>query len=199
MLTTSGFRFDAAAHVYTLDGAIIPSVTQMLAQTGHVSEAFYTEDSAFRGQEVHRLCTDLDLGAIEDVAACDAPRYKGWVLAYVAFLARVRPEWEQIEVARVHPTQRWGGRPDRVGKVWGVEAIVEIKSGGPEKWHGLQTTLHDLLMPDLPAGVRKRYGLYLKRTGRFQLIPHDGTVPSCSQGRHDYDTAREIIATCTRA
>lgn len=198
MNPAGAFHFDADAHVYTLGGEIIPSVTQMLARAGYVSEAFYTDDSAFRGQEVHRLCTDLDLGAIEAPADLDSS-YKGWVLAYVAFLARVRPEWEQIEVARVHPTERWGGRPDRVGRIWGVEAIVEIKSGGPEKWHGLQTALHDLLMPDLPPGVRTRYGLYLKKTGKFQLIPHDGTVPSCSQGRHDYDKAREILTTCTMA
>ena len=189
---TPVFRFNADTHEYFLNGSRIKSVTQLLSEAGLVSEAFYDAKSAERGHHVHRLCTEFDLGAIEDVARCDSP-YKGWLLAYAAFLMAIRPEWTVIEEARASVTYRFGGRPDRVGRLWGVEAIVDQKSGAKEPWHGVQTALHDILLDDLPVGVRKRYGLYLTRTGKFRLIPHDGSNPGCSQGRLDYDQAFEIL------
>lgn len=192
------FRFDAAEHLYSLDGALIPSITQMLERTGHISEAYYTAESAERGHEVHQLCAAWDLGAIEDLAGFQSVRYKGWLLAYVAFGKTVPHIWTSIEEAYANVELRFGGRPDRVGKVWGVEAIVDLKSGGPEEWHGLQTALQDILIGGLPVGVRKRYGLYLQKNGRFRFIPHDGSNPSCSQGRGDYDEAYRIIRECTR-
>lgn len=195
------FHFDAEDHVYTLGGVIIPSVTQMLERAGHISEAFYTAESAERGSQVHRLCTDYDLGAIEDLVAFESLRYKGWLLAYAAFTRTVPHEWTSVEVALCSVRYRFGGRPDRAGKLWGVEGIVELKSGPPEAWHGVQTALHDILLSEtegLPIGVRQRWGLYLKKTGRFKLIPHDGKEPSCSEGRRDYDKAYEVIRGCTR-
>ena len=189
------FRFDADDHVYTLDNVIIPSVTQMLERHGLVSEAFYTEDSAERGYQVHRLCAEYDLGGIEDLSRCDSV-YKTWLLAYVTFIQTVAPTWASVEEAFASIVYRFGGRPDRVGKVWGVESIVELKSGAMEPWHGVQTALHDILIGDLPVGVRKRYGLYLMRNGTFRLVPHDGSEPRCSQGRRDYDKAYEVIRQC---
>ena len=73
-----------------------------------------------------------------------------------------------------------------------------LKSGQSEKSHGVQSAMYDLIVGGLPAGVRKRYSLYLKRTGKFRLIPHDGSDPSCSQGRQDYDQAYDILARFSR-
>lgn len=186
------FRFDATEHVYTLDGEIIPSVTQLLGRAGLVSEAFYTEASAERGHQIHQLCAQYDLGAVEDLPRC-VSAYKPWLLAYVKFLRTVRPAWVSIEEACANTQYRFGGRPDRLGTVWGAEAIVELKSGVMERWHGVQTALHDILVGGLPVRVRNRYGLYLMRTGKFKFRPHDGSDPRCSQGRQDYDQAYEIL------
>ena len=186
------FRYNKETHEYVLNGEVVPSVTQLLERAGLTSEAFYDAKSAERGHKVHELCTARDLWAIEDLRRCDSP-YKGWLLAYEAFLMAVRPEWSAIEEAAVSIVYRVGGRPDRVGRLWGVEAIVDIKSGQPERHHGIQTALYDVVVGELPAGVRKRYSLYLKRTGKFRLIPHDGSDPGCSQGRQDYDQAFDIL------
>ena len=181
------FRFNAEAHEYFLNGSRIKSVTQLLSEAGLISDAWYDDKSAERGHQVHELCTARDLGAIEDLRRCDSP-VKGWLLAYEAFLATVRPEWTAIEEAAVSLVYRVGGRPDRVGKLWGVEAIVDIKSGACEPWHAYQGALYDIVLGDLPVGVRRRYGLYLARTGKFRLIEF--------KDRSDYDRAFEVIHRC---
>lgn len=186
------FAFDAGSHSYWLNGTRIKGVTDLLTEAGFISEAWYTDADAERGRQVHTLCTDRDLGAIEDLRHCDSP-HKGYLLAYEAFLARVQPEWTAIEEPAVSLTYRVAGTPDRVGRLWNLEGIVDIKSGQSERSHGPQTALYDIVLGGLPAGVRKRYSLYLRRTGTFRLIPHDGSDPSCSKGRADYDEAMDII------
>lgn len=190
------FYFDAESHTYTLDGSAIPSVTQMLGQAGYISEAWYTGESAERGRQVHRLCADYDWGVFGDLRQCDS-EYKNWLLAYVRFKQREQPVWASIEDAFANTHYRFGGRPDRVGKVYGCEAIVELKSGAMERWHGIQTALHDILIGGLPVRVRMRYGLYLRKNGKFRFVQHDGLEPKCSRGPEDYDLAYEVIQRCT--
>ena len=190
-IETPVFRFDAEAHIYTLDGVLISSVTQLLTRAGHIDARWYTESSRERGHRVHQLCADYDLGVL-DVKQCNT-EYRNQLLAYVAFERTVRPAWISIEEARGNAMYRFGGRPDRVGIVYGCEAIVELKNGAMEPWHGYQTALYDILLGGLPDGVRKRYGLYLKSTGKFRLVPHDGSELRCSRGRGDYDVAFNVI------
>lgn len=197
------FRFDKHQHAYTLDGALIPHITGMLEQTGYVDDTYFTEDCADRGHHVHLLTAQYDLGAIEDPTTI-THRVKGWVLAYVKAMQDITHEWVGIEEAHAHPKLRFGGRPDRDGYIWRSHAILEIKSGPPAPWHGVQTALHDILLcgsPEraaMPVGVRFRFGLYLQKNGKYRFIPHDGTEPRASKGKRDYDTAYEIIRECCR-
>jgi hypothetical protein len=191
-MTVAAFSFQASDHTYRLNGTIVPSITQLLTAAGLIREANYDAKSAERGSLVHRLCTELDLGAIEDVKRLDSP-VKGWIQGYALFTQTVRPAWTVIEEAKASPKYRFGGRVDRLGAVYSMESIVELKSGACERWHGVQTALQDILWDDLRPGIRQRWGLYLKRTGKFRLIPHDGSDPSCSQGRADYDQAYDLL------
>jgi len=183
------FRFDRETHIYTLDGEEIPHATGMLAQCGYISEAYYTEEGAERGHIIHALTADYDLGAIRDVNAV-VSRYKGWLQAHVKAMSILRPTWDTIEEAVCSIKYRYGCRPDRTGRYTGAQVVVDIKSGPPERWHGIQTALHDLALGGLPPMTRLRYGLYLKESGRFKFIPHDD--------KRDYDRAREVIAECCK-
>jgi len=188
------FAFDAERHTYTdADGRVLPSITQMLETAGYIDDRWFTEESSERGTAVHDLCEDYDRG-LGDVATC-ASRYRPWLLAYAAAMDLLRPQWDEIEAPAVHPTWRFGGRPDRVGRIFGACAILDIKTLDKgwrlDKATPLQTALQAVLVSGhhpLPAPAWKRYALYLRPNGKFRPYEHTN--------RSDLDRAYEIIRQC---
>ena len=182
------FRFDAATHRY-LDlatGAELPHITGLLNVSGWVDDAFFTEESCARGQAVHKLTADYDLGAL-DVASC-VSRYRGWLLGHVTVAGIVRPEWLHVETPAVHPRYRFGGRPDRVGVIYGCRGVFEVKSGVPTRGHQIQTALQAILVADeleLPAHAVERFAEYLNDQGKYKIERH--------VERRDFDEALRIL------
>lgn len=185
------FRFDAGRHAYVaLDaGEELPHITGMLQATGWIDDRWYTEESSARGTAVHALTAAFDLGALDPVACTSG--YKGYLLGHVKAMSIVRPEWRHVEEPLVHPFHRFGGRPDRVGTIYGALGVLEGKSGDPEKSHQVQTALQAILIaPELglaPAAL-VRYALYWKPNGRFKLEEH--------VRRQDFDEAWRVIKRC---
>jgi len=191
MVAPVPFRFDADEHEYVniATGQVIPHITGMLAKTGWIDDRWYTEESSERGQAVHRLTADYDLGAL-DLASC-VSRHRGYLLGHVACMKALRPTIEAVEEPIVHPTLGFGGRPDRRLVVHGVRTILEIKSGGPEKSHQVQTALQAILSEaetGIPGEMLQRLALYLQPSGRYKLIEH--------AERRDYLEARRVIRMC---
>jgi hypothetical protein len=186
------FRFDAIDHIYTaLDtGEELPHITGMLERTGWISSEWFTEEGSDRGTCVHELTKHYDLGSL-DVPTCVSP-FRGYLLAHVAAMGMVRPTWDSIEVPYVHPTLRYGGRPDRVGLVYRCRTVGEVKSGAPQKSDAIQLALQAILVAGarggLPATHYERLGFYLRASGRFKVE----RFPD----RRDFDEAHRIIKTC---
>ncbi len=187
-LTPYPFRFDAANHEYIdLDtGRVLPHITGMLEAAGWVDDTWFTEESSQRGQMVHRITADYDLGALH-VESCDSG-YRGYLLGHIKACGILRPAIESVEEPLVHPTERWGGRPDRVVRLAGVLGVLEIKSGQPAKSNQIQTALQAVLVAaagaDIPAELFGRWCLYLTARGQFKLEQH--------KERRDFDEARRI-------
>lgn len=191
MSSCAPFRFDADRHDY-IDletGELRPHITGMLEATDWIDPRWYTEDSRIRGQAVHRLTADFDLGAL-DVDSCTS-RYRGYLLAHVELMAKMRPEILAVEEPRLHPYWRYGGRPDRVWRYAGALTIPEIKSGDYTKAHPIQTALQAILLElehGLPAQLFVRMGVYLKANGRAKVLQFDD--------RADFTKARKVIQQC---
>lgn len=192
------FRFDAGRHEY-LDittGEVLPHITGMLKQAGLVDDRWFTEASRERGSGVHRLTADYDLGGIEheDLPKVDSP-YKAWLLAHVKWTQMVRPSWQIVEMPYVHPTFRYGGRPDRGGTLYHSLSLVEIKSGAREDIpHGVQLALQAMLVADefhLTPETIRRYALYLQGNGRF-------VFEEFTNRTRDFGIARDVIRQCCR-
>ena len=185
------FRFDSETHTY-IDletGSELCHITGMLARTGWIDDVWFTEESSERGRCVHTLTADYDLGAL-DVATCRT-KYRGWLLAHVATMKRIRHTWDRIEEPAVHPVYRFGGRPDRVGYALGLKTVFEVKSGVFQKSHQIQTALQAILdaaAGGLPAEHYQRLAEYLKPTGRGQI--------QLFKDRCDFDEAYRIIKVC---
>lgn len=188
------FQFDPERHEYLDEhtGEVFPSITQMLKKTGHVDDSHYKEVHRQRGSAVHQLCADFDLGAL-DLRACTSI-YKPYVAAYAEFVRLVKPVFLAIEEPSVHPVYRFGGRPDRVCVIRGLKTVLEIKSGGREKHHRLQTALQAILETanhPLPAREWQRLCVYLTPGGRAKCDPPH-------EDPRDFDKAYEIIQQCCR-
>lgn len=189
----TAFRFDALDHTYTdlATGEEIPHITGMLQATGWIDDTWFTEESCERGQCVHRLTASFDLGAL-NVATCTSA-YKPYLLAHVKLMGIVQPKWVSIEEPTVHPTLRFGGRPDRVGVMYRLKAVGEVKSGGPERSHQIQTALQAILEAPalgIPAHAVARFAFYYKPNGKFKVDQH--------HDRRDFDEAHRIIQKCCR-
>lgn len=190
------FRFDAVKHEYTdLAGVELPHITGMLEATGWIDSTWYTEESSVRGQAVHGLTADYDLGAL--TADGCVSKYRPWLLAYIKAMEILRPTWDAIEAPAVHPDYRYGGRPDRVGKMHGIYTVLEIKTNNKgwnlEKAHPIQLALQAILLSasrPLPAELWNRVAIYLRPDGKFKVEQF--------HKRADFDKAYDIIARCCR-
>ena len=173
---TSNLGFDAQTHSYFIDGAPVPSVTQLLKAAGKINGQHYTQGSRDRGTDVHRLTQRHDAGELVFPPS-------NYLRSYRLACDVMSATWELIERPLASPTLGFAGTIDRVGLVFGARAIVEIKTGACEDWHRLQTALYALLF-DEPA--IDRYALYLKPTGtQAKLVQHDDSA--------DLDEALEIV------
>lgn len=178
MLASDPFRFDPLEHEY-IDigtGRVLTHITEMLERAGETDDTWFTEESSLRGQAVHRLTADYDLGAL-DVESCKSG-FRGYLLGHVKAMSILRPEIVSVEEPLVHPPpQKWGGRPDRVIRLDGVYGVLEIKTGDPQKGHAIQTALQAILVAaatdlSIPADYLARWCLYLKPKGKFKLEEH---------------------------
>lgn len=186
ILKPIAFRFDNVDHAYFIGAKQVPNTSLMLQRAGHVDPTYYTDAVRERGRAVHQLTAEYDLGAL-DVSTL-VSKYRGWVLAHVAAMQRLRPTWDTIEEPEVHPVYQFGTRPDRVGKIYRVRSIVDEKSGGKEKWHGLQTALQAIGVAwryNLKPESMPRFALYIEASGRFELEPHTRKT--------DFDEAYRMI------
>jgi len=188
------FRFDAREHEYMelATGVVLPHITGMLERAGWIDDTWFTEESSSRGQAVHKLTADYDLGAIEDVTDCDSV-FKGYLLAHVKAMSILRPTILAVEQPLVHPVYRYGGRPDRDVVIDGVRGVLEIKSGQKEKSHPIQTALQAILVSvecGIPAPGLSRRCAYYTPNGRFKIEEH--------KVKADFTEALKIIKECAR-
>lgn len=120
--------FDAASHTYHANGQPVPGVTSILAPLtnyGAVPAAVLDAAADF-GKAVHMACEYHDNRLLDEETLDSAlvPYLSGWR----KFCADYAVEWEWIERPVYHSTLRYAGTPDRIGKVHGVRAVVDIKT-----------------------------------------------------------------------
>ena len=75
------------------------------------------------------------------------------------------PTWTSIEQPYYNPELDLAGTPDRIGTMAGRDVVLDLKSGPPASWHGIQLAAYDLLVP--LSHRRRRIGLYLNASGEI--------------------------------
>ena len=166
--------FDPVGHEYRLNGAIVPSVTQLLRPLiedalGRIPPAILERKTAI-GRAVHLATELIDAGSLDESSV--DPSCLGYLDAYREFLSDESPVWAMSETPLAHPTWRYAGTLDRFGELRGNDCTVDIKT--VLELHpsiGVQTAAYDLLRQhahgtDKPAA---RFALQLKPGGTYSL------------------------------
>lgn len=176
MSQIKGLAFDEATHTYTYNGAVVPSVTQILAPMSNldaVPSITLAAASAF-GVASHLACELDDLGELDETTL--DPELVPILEAWRKFSQDHNVVWSGIEERVYHPTLRYAGTLDRYGLVDGEDAVVDIKTTAElYPAMGLQLAAYSQakMVPSarLVPSVR-RYVVQLKRSGDYVLQPY---------------------------
>jgi hypothetical protein len=180
-------EFDPVDHVYTLDGLVLQSVTQILKVSGLIDFSHIPERILLaaleRGRKVHQAIhylneNDLDLAQFNS----DFPKYAGYVESWRALLSSGRLKTVLCEHRVASRRHRYAGTIDWVGEFDGKGAILDFATGDPEDAAKfLQTAGYDAaarewanepgedVLKDFYQRHRivERYGVRLKKDGKL--------------------------------
>lgn len=161
-------HLDEATHVYTVGDRVgVPSVTTILADVGLIDTTWFTEQALIRGTYVHEATALDDVGDLDDATVDD--QLAGYVEAWRAFRRETDMEILSIEQRVASPAFTYAGTLDRRIVFHGFEWVIDIKTGGPLRWHALQVAAYAgaLRRPSL-----KRATVHLRDNGRYSFAMH---------------------------
>jgi len=119
----SKIEFIESSHTYLLDGVIIPSVSQIIADDTYLSiPPHILENAAKRGTAVHLASEMIDLGKKPKLDSSFAE----WVVQYCLFQMKHDITFDEIETV-VH-TNEFAGTLDRLFYAHDHVLIVDVKT-----------------------------------------------------------------------
>ena len=135
-------HFDEDAHLYTIDGAEVISVTQALVESSLIDTTWFTEWARHRGSTVHKAL-EYKVQGILDEESID-PKIQGYLDAYHRFVDEAGFECLEVERSVWSPTHRFAGTLDQFGTLKGdYTAIVDTKTGALQWQTATQLTGYD--------------------------------------------------------
>lgn len=168
--------FDDATHTYSIDGVVVPSVTEITrflhidtvsAYADKGGGRWQRDRAADRGTRVHAYCADYDYGVLPDAIAPDCAKY---VQAYIDFLRDYRiKEWAAVEVPLGY--DGYAGTLDRLGYIDGTLTLVDLKTGAHINKAALAAQLSGYLPLCFHNGLglpRRLLGVQLLSTGKYR-------------------------------
>ena len=164
--------FQSDGHVYLHGDQPIPSVTQIISEMGLMSDFAVDPWYLERGSAVHLACEYLDKNCLDWDSLDDEIRPR--VEAYQKFKKDYSFEPRMIEQPVHSHVLNVACTPDRMGIVDNYLSVIEIKSGGRQKWHRLQLSIQDIcireeLEESEILSQLHRYSLELKSDGTYKL------------------------------
>ena len=149
-------------HIYRYEGKIIPGVTEILSILGDYS--FVKDEARQFGTVVHDT---LHLYDIDDLGSYN-PYMEPYIKAWEDFKRdhRVRIIHSNLKMySRIH---RFAGEADKVAMVGDSWAVIDIKTGKPASYVGLQLAAYTELTGvkfGIPYRQIKRVSVYLDGAG----------------------------------
>lgn len=126
-------QFDAKRHVYTLDGMLVTGVTSVIDSFLPFENipAEVLESARIRGTLVHQATERFDKGKLTEgnIADLQAAKLDGYLTGWRQFLEETGAEVVEVEQRVYHTKHRYCGTLDRIMRIDGKLAVIDIKSG----------------------------------------------------------------------
>ncbi len=158
-------QFDPKTHTYRVGGKVYPGVTDIIKAAGLIDSTWFNREATDRGTLVHSATALYDQGRLNMNGVRDdvLPYLDGWI----KFREESKCKILEIETRLYSETLGYAGTIDRIIKLHGRWAILDLKACAPQAWHGMQLAAYRSLVPG--AGY-KTFILHLRNTGTFKLV-----------------------------
>ncbi len=164
-------EFNEEDHSYRQDNNIYPSVTQILKRVGIIDTTWYSEETAQRGTDIHKIIAEIEITHDPLTILDIEEEYIGYITAYSKFVVDNKPVIIEMEKPRININLGYAGKPDIIARLNNKKCIIDIKTGSQEKWHGIQLSAYKLLLASDDV-IQSLYGLYLQKNGNYRLIEY---------------------------
>ena len=158
MIVTQGSQlaFDAATHIYKLNGVRIPGVTEVMKFAGLVDDRWFTEESSWRGTAIHLACElddqdDLDPASVDEPVRLKLEGYRKFKKT-MAFIPKTIEEMVCGKIGGMLVA----GRPDRTGFLGLLPIVMDLKSGAVPPQTAIQLAAYSEL-----TGIDQRVAVRL--------------------------------------
>ena len=169
--------FDAAKHEYRVNGAVLPSVTQVLRDFYDFSMVApdVLEYARQRGVAVHKA-VQLDIDNDLDEASV-APEISGYLEAWRNFRSQCglrQADFGEVERPMYHPTYKYAGTPDMTVCLYKRWTVLDVKATADlHPAVALQLAgYRELVNANTPKGqhkIEQRCALRLMDNGTYRL------------------------------
>ena len=168
-------QFDEAKHLYTINGKIIPSVTQIISAVGLYEFDFVSKRTlaiaAERGRIVHTYIEWFEQGILDDNSI--DPELAGYFRAYLSAKAsgELPEQPDLIEYRSYSEKYQYAGTIDQVftAENW----IHDHKTGLPSPSHGLQLSAYWLMLhPDFREKPEHLTCGYYRPDGSYKIVDY---------------------------
>lgn len=163
--------FDQERHEYRWNGAVVPSVTQVLAPLydfGGIPRDVLARKASI-GTATHLACELIDQGQELDPESID-PAVAPYVDAYRRFLDESKPTVIACEQRVFHPMLRYAGTLDRVYEIDGRRLLVDLKTTAEiHAAVGVQLAGYLGTWQELKPSM-ERAALQLRNDGTYRLV-----------------------------
>jgi hypothetical protein len=159
--------FNEERHVYTeiSSGLAVPSVTTIISSGLSLDYSRIDPWYAEFGTAVHKAVELFVIGTLDEETMM--PEIEPYLLGFKKFLAETGFKAVETEQILFNKELFVAGTADLFGTLSGKPAIVDIKSGVKQKWHGVQTAAY-ACMRDEDAEML-RFCLYLNKNSGYKL------------------------------
>lgn len=160
--------FETATHEYRWDGRVVPSVTEIIGDSGCIPRFAGGEWYRQRGTAFHLAAALHDQGVLDEETV--DPEIAAHLDGYRAFLDAVGEDLVigEIEQPRFSEIHGYAGTPDRVIRWRGKLGVLDLKTGGKAAWHQLQTAGYCGLV----EGATARLVVNVQEDGCWALTTH---------------------------
>ena len=168
-----GLTFDSNAHLYSLNGVTIPSVTQLMkplsdSEYGGIDPK-HLEIAAARGTAVHEAIENYIKFGIMDIP----PEFHGYVDGFQEWWESQRPTVVASELRFYHKYMWYGGTADLLAEINGELSLIDFKTTSKviHSSCAVQLEAYAQALQSHGIKVKAKYILHLKPDGRWVFLP----------------------------